>query len=95
MHACAKLGRNEVHPSFFEGTSKVVRPWCLANLAGGTVVEDIVGIEIGGGSKRVLGEHVGNVFLLSYIFWFCIIHLFLQVSKVLRALNLCDKTCRS
>jgi len=53
---------------------------CLANLAAGTVVEDIVGIEIGGGAKGVLGEHVGNVFLLSYIFRFCI-NFFGQVSK--------------
>jgi hypothetical protein len=48
----------------------------LANLPIGTVAKDIVGIEIGGGAKGVLGEHLGNVFLLSYIFWFCIILFF-------------------
>jgi hypothetical protein len=48
----------------------------IGTLATGAVAEDIVGIEIGGGAKGVLGEHVGNVFLLSYIFWFCIILFF-------------------
>jgi hypothetical protein len=53
----------------------------LANLAAGTVAEDIVGIEIGGGAKGVLRQHVGNVFFLSYIFWFCIIKFFSKVQK--------------
>ncbi len=97
MMACMlvpSLEEMKFTPSFFEGTSKVVQSW-LGNLAIGTIVKDIVGIKIGGGAKGVLGEHLGNVFLLSYIFWFCIFFFFLQVSKVLKALNLCDKTCRS